>query len=54
MRFPLFGFDQIIDVSGTVTISDQKGFSVKFTKPIDGLICKEGHFPEMVHEAERN
>jgi hypothetical protein len=26
---------------------------VVFDQPIDGLICKEGHFPEIVHESNR-
>ena len=53
LQFPVFTFDNQITVSGRVVRSNQKGFSVVFDRPIEGLICKEGHFPEIVHESDR-
>ena len=29
------------------------GFAVTFNEPIHGLVCKEGHFPEIVNERDR-
>jgi hypothetical protein len=54
IRFPLFRFDNTIQVSGKVVRLDRDGFAVSFDNPIDGLICKEGHFPEIVHEGDRS
>ena len=53
LEFPVFDFDNQMQVKGTVARRDFKGFSVVFDRPIDGLICKEGHFPEIVHESDR-
>ena len=53
LEFPVFDFDNQIRVRGTVARVDQKGFSVVFDQPIDGLKCEEGHFPEIVHESDR-
>ena len=53
VSFPLFQFDNTIQVSGKVIRIDRNGFAVRFDEPIDGLICKEGHFPEIVHESDR-
>ena len=53
LEFPVFDFDSQLRVRGTVARSDQRGFSVVFDSPIDGLKCKEGHFPEIVHESDR-
>lgn len=53
LEFPVFDFDNTLRIAGRVVRSDAKGFSVVFDTPIDGLICKEGHFPEIVHESER-
>ena len=53
LQFPVFKFDNQLKVKGSVVRTTQKGFSVVFDQPIDGLICKEGHFPEIVHESNR-
>ena len=53
LSFPVFEFDDPLKVRGTVVRSSVKGFAVMFDQPIDGLICKEGEFPEIVHESER-
>ena len=53
LKFPLFQFDNTIQISGKVVRNDQDGFAVTFDEPIDGLICKEGHLPEIVHEDDR-
>lgn len=53
LQFPVFEFENQLRVKGTVVRSSPKGFSVVFDQPIKGLICKEGHFPEIVHESDR-
>ena len=53
VRFPLFNFDQIIESTGRVVRRDTDGFAVTFHETIEGLVCKDGHFPEIVHEADR-
>ena len=53
VKFPLFNFDQIIKASGRVVRIDPDGIAVTFNEAIQGLICKEGHFPEIVHEGNR-
>ena len=54
LQFPLFNFDQTIKVTGTVSRITHLGFAVTFDEPIEGLICKKGHFPEIVHESDRS
>lgn len=53
LQFPVFEFENQLRVRGKVVRRDRRGFSVVFDQPIDGLICKEGHFPEIVHESDR-
>jgi len=53
LQFPVFDFENQLQVMGKVVRSSPKGFSVVFDQPIAGLICKEGHFPEIVHESNR-
>ena len=53
LRFPVFKFGNPLRITGIVVRSSVKGFSVAFDEPIDGLICEEGKFPEIVHESER-
>ena len=53
LQFPLFNFEQTIKVTGTVSRIAHLGFAVTFDEKIDGLICKKGHFPEIVHEGDR-
>jgi Tfp pilus assembly protein PilZ len=53
VKFPLFDFDQIMQVSGRVVRNESDGIAVTFTDTIQGLICREGHFPEIVHEGDR-
>ena len=53
LEFPVFDFDNQLQVRGTVARVEQKGFSVVFDQPIEGLKCQEGHFPEIVHESDR-
>ena len=54
LKFPLFQFDKTIQVSGKVVRNDHDGFAVTFDEPIQGLICKDGHLPEIVHESDRS
>jgi hypothetical protein len=53
LEFPIFDFENLFGVKGTVVRSGAKGFAVRFDEPIKGLICREGHFPEIVHESDR-
>ena len=53
LRFPVFEFGNPLRITGTVVRCSTKGFSVTFDEPIDGLICEEGEFPDIVHESER-
>lgn len=53
LQFPVFEFENQLRVKGKVVRRSPKGFSVVFDRPIQGLICKEGHFPEIVHESDR-
>jgi Tfp pilus assembly protein PilZ len=53
LEFPLFEFEDVIQVSGTVVRSDAKGFEVNFNKPIAELQDNQGRPPKIVHEAER-
>lgn len=53
VRFPLLNFDQIVESAGRVVRRDPDGIAVTFNEPIEGLVCKEGHFPEIVHEGNR-
>ena len=53
IKFPLFNFDSMMKVTGRIVCRDLAGFAVTFNEPIDGLVCKEGHFPEIVNERDR-
>ena len=53
LKFPLFRFDKIIQISGKVVRREHSGFAVDFDEPIDDLISKEGLFPDIVHEGNR-
>ena len=50
VKFPLLNFDQMVASAGRVVRRDSDGFAVTFNKSIPGLVCKEGHFPEIDHE----
>lgn len=54
LEFPVFDFENTLHITGRVVRSDTRGFSVVFDAPIDGLVCRDGHFPEIVHESERS
>ena len=53
LKFPLFQFDHTIHVTGKVVRNDHDGFAVTFDEPIPGLIVKDGHLPNIVHESDR-
>ena len=53
LHFPLFEFEHPIRAAGKVSRRAPNGFAVAFDRPIPGLICREGHFPEIVHEMDR-
>lgn len=53
LHFPVFDFEKQLRVTGQVVRSNPRGFAVAFDRPIEELICKEGHFPEIVHEGDR-
>ena len=52
--FPLLEFNNTIQVAGRVVRIDSNGFAVTFTEAVSGLVRKEGHFPEIVHEGKRH
>ena len=52
--FPILEFKNTIQVPGRVVRIDPNGFAVTFTEAVSGLIRKEGHFPEIIHEDERH
>ena len=54
IEFPLFQFDNLIQVTGRVVRVDSTGFAVTFNKPIHGLISQDGEFPMIVHETDRS
>jgi len=53
IKFPLFNFDNLFQITGRVVRRDAAGVAVTFNEAIQGLLCKEGHFPEIVHEGDR-
>lgn len=53
LNFPLFQFDQFIQARGRIIRCTSNGFAVVFNEPIEGLICKKGEFPQIVHEIDR-
>ena len=54
LEFPLFEFEKIVQVAGTVIRRDADGFAVAFDEPLSDLICKDGNFPDIVHESDRS
>jgi Tfp pilus assembly protein PilZ len=54
LEFPLFRFDNTIQVSGKVVRVDSDGFAVAFDALLDVLESKNGQLPEIVHEIDRN
>lgn len=54
LRFPLFEFENPIQIAGRVTRRTVTGFAVTFDRPIDELDCQEGNFPDIVHEINRD
>jgi hypothetical protein len=40
-------------ITGQVIRCDHDGFAVEFDELLDGFDCKDGEFPEIVHESER-
>ena len=53
LEFPLFQFDNTVQVAGKVVRVDSDGFAVAFDERIDALESKDGQPPEIVHEIDR-
>jgi hypothetical protein len=53
VKFPVFKFDHVIQLTGKVIRRTPSGFAIHFDQPLASLICKEGEFPPIVHESER-
>jgi Tfp pilus assembly protein PilZ len=53
IEFPLFTVDNLIEIRGRVVRKDPEGVAVTCGEAMEGLICKEGHFPEIVHGSNR-
>ena len=47
-KFPLLNFDNIIKVNGRVVRRDADGYAVTFSDGVQGLVHKDGHFPEIL------
>jgi Tfp pilus assembly protein PilZ len=54
IEFPLFRFDNTVEVSGKVVRTGSNGFAVAFDELLEVLISKDGQFPEIVHESDRS
>lgn len=54
LEFPLFRFDNTVEVSGKVVRTDADGFAVAFDEFLAALDSKEGPFPQIVHESDRS
>lgn len=54
LEFPLFQFEDVIQVFGTVLRRDAKGFAVQFNEPIEELKKFKEKRPNIVHEANRS
>ena len=54
MEFPLFQFDNMVRITGKVIRRDPDGFAVAFDEPLNALICRDGEFPDIVHEIDRS
>jgi hypothetical protein len=53
LKFPLFEFEHLVQIQGTVVRKSPNGFAVSFDEPIAGLTGKNGQFFEIVHEINR-
>ena len=53
IEFSLFNFDSVMKITGRIVRRDLAGLAVTFNEPIHGLVCKECHFTEIVHERDR-
>ena len=53
LRFPLFSFDQRIEVKGRVTRTTPHGFAVALDEALDGLLLENGRLSDIVHEIDR-
>lgn len=53
LQFPLFDFEQPVEVSGRVIRRDHNGFAVMFDKPLLALSGTEGKLSDIVHESDR-
>jgi len=54
LEFPLFQFDNTVQVSGKVIRIESDGFAVAFDELLDALESKNGQLPEIVHEINRS
>lgn len=54
IEFPLFRFDNTVEVSGKVVRTGSGGFAVAFDKLIETLVGEDGQFPKIVHEIDRS
>jgi hypothetical protein len=53
LKFPLFEFDHLLQIQGTVVRRTPSGFAVSFDEPIAGLTGENGQFFDIVHEIDR-
>jgi hypothetical protein len=53
LEFPLFNFEEDIDVKGTVIRVEHHGFAVEFDRPLRELMDTDSLAPALVHEGDR-
>ncbi|RJQ86147.1 MAG: PilZ domain-containing protein [Desulfobacteraceae bacterium] len=53
LKFPLFSFEETIEVKGRIARSGSHGFAVTLDTPIETLMAKDGRFRDIVHEIDR-
>ena len=53
LSFPLFNFDESMELKCKITRTTPSGFAVEFEEGIIELELKNGEFPDIVHELER-
>jgi hypothetical protein len=54
LRFPLFSFDELTNVTGSVVRSGFQGFAVELDQPIEELKDCADALSKIVHETDRN
>ena len=54
IQFPIFAFEKILSLMGTVVRCEPEGFAVRFEEAIDAGLFKDGRFPGNINEGQRS